>query len=351
MDDLEIASADAAGVEVVSSTPAVSEAPAASSFDDDASLEALYDKIAAPKEEPEAAPAPAAAAPNPDQPQNGEPAPVITPASDAPMSWSADKKAMWETIPPEVRPYIAQREMEAHQQISRMGQEVARYKPYGELIEARQDVFDRNGFSAIDGLGKLFEAQELLEQNPLQGIAAIAQQFGVDLAAVYGGQPGQQPDPNAVNPQVQQLTQTVRNLEQKLAQRENTERAQAERDTQARREEAKSQVTKWSEGKTHFANESVRTLMGTLMSNGQAKDLDAAYDQACHAIPEIRQALTAEAEKAAATKKLADDAKAAADAKKARGVNTGSTRPGAKASGGKWDDDDYLEATLSRIAS
>jgi hypothetical protein len=350
MDDLEIASADAAGAEVVSSTPAVSEATPAPSFDDDASLEALYDKIAAPKEEPEAAPVPAAAAPNPDQPQNGEPAPVITPASDAPHSWSAEMKAHWANVPPEARAYIAQRETAAHEQISRMGQEVARYKPYGELIEARQDVFDRNGFNAIDGLGKLFEAQELLEQNPLQGIAAIAQQFGVDLAAVYGGQPGQQPDPNAVNPQVQQLTQTVRQLEQKLAQRENTERAQAERDTLARREEAKSQVTKWSEGKTHFANEAVRTLMGTLMSNGQAKDLDAAYDQACHAVPEVRQTILAEQQKADAAKKLADDAKAAADAKKARGVNGGS-RPGTKASGGKWDDDEYLEATLSRIAS
>lgn len=347
MDELENVSADAAGVEAVS-TSEVSSTPAPS-LDNDASLEALYDKIAGVEAPAEAAPPEAAAAPNPDQPQTGEIEPDITPAIDAPMSWSADKKAMWSSIPPEVRPYIAQREMEAHQQISRMGQEVARYRPYGELIEAKQEVFDRNGFNAIDGLNRLFEAQERLEQDPLQGLAAIAQSFGIDLAAAFGGQPGQQMDPNAVPPQVQQLTQTVRQLEQKLAQRENTERAQAERDTQARREEAKSQVTKWSEGKTHFANEAVRTLMGTLMSNGQANDLDDAYDKACHAVPEVRQAITAEAEKAAVAKKLADDAKAAAEAKKARGVNAGS-RPGKPAAGGKWDDDSYLESVLSRVA-
>lgn len=344
MDDLENAASVEAGAEVVS-TPAD---PPSLASDDTTALEALYDKITAAPEAEEAAPAEAAAKPVSDQPQSEVPAPDATaPASDAPHSWSAEKKALWAGIPPEARDYIAQRETAAHDQISRMGMEVARYRPVGELLDAHQAMFDRNGFAPIDGIKKLFEAQALLEQNPVEGLAAIADQFGIDLAATFGGQAGEQ---GAVDPHAQQILNQNRILTQRLAQLENTQKAQAERDAQARRLEAKSTVEKWSEGKTHFAREDVKKLMGTLMGNGSAKTLDEAYEQATYAIPEIRSLVLADQKKAEDAKKLADDAKAAADAKKAKGMNGGS-RPGQPAKGTKWDDDAYLESVLDRVVS
>ncbi len=343
MDDLETAASTEAGAESVST----SASPPPSIENDDAALEALYDKIAGaekPAQETTAAPAEAAAEPVPDQPQTEGPAPdANAPASEAPQSWSAEKKAMWAAIPPEAREYIAQRETEAHQQISRLGHEIARYRPVGELLDAHQDMFDRNGFAPIDGLQKLFEAQSLLEQNPVQGIMAIADQFGVDLAATFGGT-GEQ----AADPQSQQLVHQNRLLTQRLAQLENTQKAQAEREAQARREEAKSTVAKWGEGKTHFARDDVKRLMGTLMSNGSAKTLDEAYEQATYAIPDVRSLILADQKKAEDAKKLAEDAKAAAEAKKAKGMNGGS-RPGQPAKGTKWDDDAYLESVLARV--
>jgi hypothetical protein len=343
MDEPETAPSIEVSAEVVS-TPA-DTTPSLSS-DDDSALEALYDKITAAPEAEEAAPVAAAAKPVPDQPQSEAPAPdANAPASGAPHSWSAEKKALWDGIPPEAREYIAQRETAAHEQISRMGQEVARYRPVGELLDAHQEMFDRNGFAPIDGIKKLFEAQTLLEQNPVHGIAAIADQFGIDLAATFGGKGEQQGNSD---PRVGQLEQQNRQLNQRLAQFENTQKANAEREAQARREEAKSTVTKWSEGKTHFAREDVKKLMGTLMGNGQAATLDEAYEKATYAIPDVRSQVLADQKKAEDTKKLADDAKAVAEAKKAKGMNGGS-RPGQPAKGTKWDDDAYLEGVLERV--
>lgn len=344
MDELDTAPSVEASVAPVSTD---TSAPAASIENDDAALEALYDKITAPKAE-EAAPVEAAAKPVSDQPQSEAPAPDATaPASDAPHSWSAEKKALWAGIPPEAREYIAQRETAAHEQISRMGQEVARFRPVGELLDAHQDMFDRNGFAPIDGIKKLFEAQAALERDPVTGLVAIADQFGIDLQATFGGQAGEQ---GAVSAETQQLQHQNRMLTQRLAQFENTQKAQAERDAEARRTEAKSTVAKWSEGKTHFAREDVKKLMGTLMGNGSAGNLDDAYEQATYAIPEVRALVLADQKKADDAKKLADDAKAAAEAKKAKGVNGGS-RPGQPAKGAKWDDDSYLDSVYERAAS
>jgi len=345
MDELDTAPSVEASAEVVS-TPA--DTSPASIDNSDAALEALYDKITAAPEADEAAPPAAAANPVTDQPQSETPAPdANAPASDAPHSWSAEKKALWAGIPPEAREYIAQRETAAHEQISRMGQEVARYRPVGELLDAHQDMFDRNGFAPIDGIKKLFEAQAMLEREPVQGLVAIADQFGIDLAATFGGQGGEM---GAGDPATQQILHQNRILTQRLAQFENTQKAQAERETEARRSEAKSTVEKWSEGKTHFAREDVKKLMGTLMGNGAAKTLDEAYEQATYALPEVRALVLADQKKADDAKKLADDAKAAAEAKKAKGMNGGS-RPGQSAKGAKWDDDSYLESVLARVAS
>lgn len=337
MDDLENAPSAEAG-DAILSTPA--DAPQVS---EDEALEALYDKITAPAAE-QAAPEEAAPAQVSDQPQTEPVAPLEV--SDAPHSWSAEKKALWASIPPEVRPYIAQRETEAHEQISRMGMEIARYKPVGELIDAHQEMFDRNGFAPIEGMKKLFEAQQVLEQNPMQGIAAIADQFGIDLAATFGGQ---QTEGQGGDPQVANLQQQVRQLEQRLAQNQNTQRARDEREAEVRRSDAKAEVAKWSEGKTHFAREDVKRMMATLMGNGQAKTLDEAYEQATYAIPDVRNLVLADQRKAEEAKRLEEDKKAAAEAKKAKGMN-GGNRPGAPAKGTKWDDDSYLEGVLERVA-
>lgn len=353
-DDIDAAAAAAGGDSAAGSADTAENTGADAPNDDtfgDESLEAIYDKIAADFEAEEtdtpAAPDKAAVAdPKTDQPPKAEGAPA-GPASP-PNSWSADMKGKWATIPPDAQAYIAQRETEAHDQISRMGQEVARSRPLTELIDARQGIFDQHGLDAHEGLSLLLDAQELLDQDPLHGIAAIADKYGIDLAATFGTGQRQQTQGGAVDPQVtQRLTQLEhqnRTLQQQLTLRDNTARSVAERETLARREEAKTTVATWSEGKTHFAREDVKKLMGTLLGNKSANDLDDAYDQACHAIPEVRTLVTADASR----KTLAEQARAASDAKRNRGVNAGA-RPGKPAKTGSWDDDSALEATFDRI--
>lgn len=347
MDDVETAPVDTGGAEPVSPPE----------IDSDAGLYAVYDKMMGEAEKPApAAPETAAAdTSSADQPPKEGSAPAITPASAAPNSWSAEMKEKWGSLPPEAQGYIAQREKEAHDQISRMGQDVARLKPVGELISTRQEVFDRHGIAPHEGISLMLDMQDLLDKDPRAGLSAIAQTYGIDLATEFGSQqPGQQTQGRS--PEVAQLQQTVRQLQQQLAQRDNVTKVREQREAAARRTEAKSAVDKWGEGKEHFASPDVKKLMGTLLGNGTATDLDDAYDKACHAIPEIRQKLNEAAQKAAEEQRktaekqrLADEAKAAADARKNRGINGGG-KAGHKASGGRWDDDEALSATFDRVA-
>ncbi len=68
----------------------------------------------------------------------------------------------------------------------------------------------------------------------------------------------------------------------------------------------------------HF--DKVRVAMGALMSSGQAKDLQDAYDRAVMVDPEIRESIFAERVKAELAKKDAENAEKA-KAAKAAGLN------------------------------
>src|SRR5690349_21766575 len=107
------AAAESAEPAVANDAPASGQ-PEASA---DESIEALYDSILsrdgadpaaeAAKAEPEAP----AADHESGQPQKAE-GEQVDPAIAAPQSWPAEMKSKWDAIPPDVRPYIAQRELE-----------------------------------------------------------------------------------------------------------------------------------------------------------------------------------------------------------------------------------------------
>lgn len=213
-------------------------------------------------------------------------------------------------------------------------------------------MFDRNGTSPADGIALMLDMQELLEQNPVAGLSAIAQSFGIDLAATFGGNAaGQQQQAEngaqrAVDPNVAALVAQNRQLQQRLVARDTQDRRESERQQTLRRQEASESVQKWSEGKEHFARTDVRKAMSALYAQGLATDLDHAYEQACNAIPEVRALLKAEADK----KALAEQAKSVADAKRAIPGRAG-TRTAVPVKAGRWDADEALEATYDSIAA
>lgn len=285
-----------------------------------------------------------------------EPETAIAP----PNSWPAEMKAKWGEVPPDVQQIIAQRDTESHQQISRMGQEIAQFKPIGELLGDKQDVFDRHGLSVQDGLKTLLEAQEKLDADPVNALTAIANSFGIDLASTFGSLNTEQlSDQNAAQT-IQQLQQqnaqlaSERNqLNQRLAQQQNRQTVQQEREAQARKAEAAQTVQKWASDpkspKPYF--EQVRGTMATLMSSNPSANLDELYEQACYATPEIRTKMQADAEAKKAAENRTVKAREVNDAKKAKVVNAGTAKPAMPARGGSWDDDKALSERFDAIAS
>jgi len=311
--------------------PVVTETPevAAPSIDDD--LRSIWDKRNPPREngrfaakDPTETAAEGANEVKEVADQTAEkPLEQAKPAIDAPVSWSAEQKAKWATLPPDTREYIAQRDRESHEAISRAGQQIKAFEPIGKVIEQFSHVFQKNGLQPHDGIARMMAVNEMLEANPRAAIAEIARVYGVNLQ----GETAQDASPE--NARVAELEAELGKIKTHLTAQQR-QQLQAENDALAR------EIDDFAKDKPHF--ESVRKVMAGLMSSGAAETMKDAYDKAIYADPTIRQSLQVEAQKAAEDKRKADEAERVAKAKKAAGVNVKSS-PGQSSQVKTMDDD------------
>lgn len=331
-------------VEAVADTNTVAETSEAPSqvapSDPDAELSALYDKLNSPDDaEPEPEPVISEEA---DQPKDkaSEPSGAIA----APSSWSAEVREKWASLPPDVQSYIAQRETEAHKRISQMGQELSQYKPLGELRTRTQDVFDRNGLTFEQGLERLVYAQQVLEANPMQGLAAIAQSYGIDLTKAFGGQQAQQ---GQADPRIARLEQELNQYKAVLTNQQRESMASRMREQREQEAWAAKTVEEWANGKEYL--DAVREDMQRLLSSGVATDLDDAYNTAILRNPEIRSQVEAAQRAQSEAKERAERERALKDAKRAAKLNTGD-KPAVPKPKGRWDDDGWLSQAYDAVA-
>lgn len=240
-----------------------------------------------------------------DQPAKTAPEPA-SPAIDAPNSWSAEAKAKWASVPPEVREYIAKRETEAHQAITRMGEQIKTTEPVRAVFERHADTLKRIALPAHDAVDRLLAVESYLQQDPRGAIREIARAYGVE--DVFGGV---QPE-NVASQEITRLLQHIAQLETRLTSREAQERDAAQAET-AR------QIADFSKTRPHF--EAVRTIMAGLIQTGAAPDMAAAYDMAVQAHPETRAKIAEEAKREAEAKAKAEAEKKAAEARKHAAIN------------------------------
>lgn len=314
----------------------------------DADMAALYDKLNTPGD-PDAKDGDAAGAEAQnkiDQPNAPVVEPVNTPAIDAPGAWSAEMKGQWSGLPAPVQEYVAQREREAHGRISKMGQELSQWKPIGELRQKYQDVLDRHGMTFSDGINRLLHAQTMLDQNPMQAIAAIAQTYGVDLAQAFGGQGGQQSQP--MHPEFARVTQELSNVKAIITQQQREQLAQKTREQREMGEWAARTLAEWEVGKDHL--DDVRDDMRHLLSTGAATDYDQAYSLAIQRNSGVKSKVDAKRQADEAAKARDQQAKAVKDAKRAATLTLGD-RTATPKSKGKWDDDGYLSQLHDAVAA
>jgi hypothetical protein len=247
------------------------------------------------------------------------------PAIEPPHSWSAEAKAQWASVPPAAQAYIAEREAQAHQAITRAGQQIKAYEPIARVLNSYRETFEKNGLAPDDGIGRLLEVERNLATDPASTIVQIAQAYGVDLTTLTNGQSASastteqgQPDP-----QVATLKAELAQLKTELGKVGSYLTAQQRAQIQGEQHELARQIAEFAKDKPHF--DAVRRHMGALMQADESLSLDTAYEQATWALPNIRQSILADQQKANEEKRTEEARKKAADAKKAAAVNVKSS--------------------------
>ena len=226
-----------------------------------------------------------------------------TPVKRAPSSWKKETQAEWEKLPAHVQDDVLRREADFHKGIEIYKQSAQKAQVYEQAIAPYQRTLQQMGVAPEQAIGALFKADDLLRNSAPHEKAAyfaqLAKDYGVQLADIQ--------QPPQVDPAYQQLLNEVRSLKTSEFQREQ-QRQQAEQAT------LNSTIAKFSEGKEHF--DAVREDMAALLQAGRAQDLDAAYDMAIWARPDLRSGLLQQQTQAAEER-----ARAAMQAKRAQSAS------------------------------
>lgn len=233
----------------------------------------------------------------------------------APVSWSAEAKALWASLPPAIQQAALKREQEASSGIRQYSEKVAQYEQ--ALAPIAQEA-QRRGLSTADGIQRLMDGQRFLETQPAQAILWLAQQNGIDLAELASNPPAA-PQPARPDPAYAQVSQTVQTLEQRLQQIEfgnNLTVAQ-----------------QFAASKPHYADVEdqlpgfIREVLAVDPSLQGLPLLEKAYERAIWLSPDVRAKIQAEEHAKAEQARLAEVAAKASQASRAAVSVKGSSAP------------------------
>jgi hypothetical protein len=318
----------------MSDLQAAAEAPAPDTSETDA-MAAIYDRLAesAPAEPAAEAPEPATeAAEAPAEAEAAEPAPEPQEAApEAPTGLPQGIRAKWADLPEPARDELTRWHDSLNRRMAEQGRVVQAAKPvFDVLVKAAQEIptlADMTPDQIARDVFSMAQLQSQFAQKPVQTLIGIAQQHGA-LDALRQALAGASPDKTAQENIA--LAQELRQLRAQL-QKVADPNAIDERVTQTiTMRETQRMVEDYARSKDHWGDvESVIPQMIPLAkqrlgSSASAQDvLDAAYDMAIHAIPDLRAKVAAAAQAPAA----ADPARTAAQVK-AKSVNVRSTASG-----------------------
>jgi hypothetical protein len=198
-----------------------------------------------------------------------------------PPGWSVQSKAVFDKLPDPVKADIAKREAEVSQGFAKL----AEYKPLDPYVSMAQN----QGTTLPEALERYVAAENLLEQEPINGILWLCQRYNVHpallLQAIQGPAGGPQPpQASPLDPVFGQLQAVNGRLAQIEAERE-----------QFLDHQVLSQIEQFKADPANIYFENVRHDMGRRIKfadlNGEDLSLRDAYNDACWAHPEIRPLL------------------------------------------------------------
>jgi hypothetical protein len=272
-------------------------------------------------------------------PRESEPA---SPAIAAPTTWSAVAKDQWGQLPRAIQDEVLKRESDVARGFQQRAEQINALEPIAQAVAPYAQKFNLRGVSPAAAVQQLLAVQDLLERNPIEGIAHVARSYGVDLrqfAAAF--EQAQQPQ----DPQVQAVSARVERMEGFL-------RQQNQAVQQAEFSRISSEVETFrADTAAHPYFDAVRPAMAQLMANNMAMTLQDAYDHACWAIPEVRSRILDDQKRAENTTRAKAERETTERARRAA-VSVSSAPTSGRTTRGKEGKSirDDLEAAFERVA-
>ncbi len=202
-----------------------------------------------------------------------------------PNGWSAEAKAKWHELPPEIMSAVAQREADLGRAAGKMDEERALGRDVSKVFQPYMPILQAEGTTPIQAVQSLLNTAYILRQgSPQQKKAALletAKQFGIDIT------PDTRTSATNANPELSAIQQELAQLKGQLSARDT--QVQSASDAQMRQE-----IDAFAADSANVYFAEVKPEMAALLSAGRAKDLKTAYDMACWARPDIRSSIQAQ---------------------------------------------------------
>ena len=211
-------------------------------------------------------------------------------ALPAPNHWPKDFAAKFEALEPPAQHLFMQRYKDLEGDYTKKTQAIAKYKKrqdaFDEIMAPFKSQFERAGMDDVGAVRQLLAAHDYLRKDPANAIAWLANQYGVDIGAI-GNDPALEDE--FADPQVKALQQQVAQLTGFIQNQQTQQQSYEQASTQSFIDQFAAE-TDASGNPAHPHFETVRSVMGSLISSGNATDLKSAYEAAVYANPELRQA-------------------------------------------------------------
>lgn len=210
-----------------------------------------------------AAPVAAKVITDPDTSKASETAPS-TAHNAPPVSWSADAKANWATLPPAIQAAVLKREDEASSGIRQKSEEIKRYEQQIAPVAAKAKSV---GVDPAQYIQNVLAAEDFLAKDFPSAVKWLAEQYGFDLSTLTSN-----PAPDSVKPSqpahdaIAPVLSEINALKSDL----DTFKLQA----------ADQSIKEFEKNPDHKHFPQVRAQMGQLIAEGKAATLPEAYKMA-----------------------------------------------------------------------
>ena len=269
-------------------------------------------------------------------------------AIQPPQHWPQDFSEEFSALPVQAQHMFMKRYKQMEADHTKKTQNIAKYKKrqdaFDEIMAPFKGDFERAGMDDVGAVRQLLAAHDYLRKDPANAINWLASQYGVDIGAI-GNDPASEDE--FADPQVKALQQQVAQLTGFIQNQQTQQQSHEQASTQSFIDQFAAETdANGNPAHPHF--ETVRSVMGSLISSGNATDLKSAYEAAVYANPELRQA---ELKRVAASQSQAKvKTEAVQKAKKAqRSKVRGSATPAAQALPANASIRDTINASIRQL--